>query len=58
MVGGSDEYDGTMTGNIEGASRANLSKESVDGVGPDEEEDIVRKARCIKPVHQGGLARV
>jgi hypothetical protein len=43
MVGGSDEYDRTITRNIVGPSRANLAKEGSDCVGPEEEEEVVRE---------------
>jgi hypothetical protein len=41
MVGSTDEYDGTITRNIERPSRADLPKESFGGVGPDKEEDVI-----------------
>jgi hypothetical protein len=41
MVGSTDEYDGTITRNIERPSRADLPKESLGGVGPDKEEDVI-----------------
>jgi hypothetical protein len=49
---GSDEYDRTITRNIESASRANLAEEGVDGGGPDEEKSLVGQAGGIKSLHQ------
>ena len=51
---GSDEYNGTITRNIESASRANLAEEGVDGGGPDEEETLIGQAGGIKSLHQRG----
>jgi hypothetical protein len=41
VMGGSNEYDGTITRDIERASWANLAEESVDGGGPYEEEGLI-----------------
>ena len=41
VMGGSNEYDGTITRDIECASWANLAEESVDGGGPHDEESLI-----------------